>query len=1009
MKHCKQYLKLCIFIILTIAHPVHGQYFGKNKVNYELFPFKIYKTPHFQIYHYLDNEDVIEDMGQLAERWYQRHQVIFQDTFKEASPIIIYNNHADFQQTTVIPSIIGVGTGGVTEGYRNRVVMPVMKSKRETDHVLGHELVHVFQYKMFKNIDTLNLQSIGDIPLWMIEGLAEYMSIGRSDPQTAMWMRDAVLNDDIPTIRDMTRRPDKYFPYRYGHAFWSYITSIWGDVAIKPLLIASGMYGHERAIDSILLVNADTLSVMWREEIIKTHQPYLNQVNGKPGGEKIFDTPGAINIAPSVSPDGRYVIFLADRDVITIDFYVADIRKKKILRRLTRDIKDTHIDNYSFMESTGTWSPDSRQYALSLFSGGRKKLMIFNIDERSPGQILELEGLDYFDNPAWSPDGKSILLAGLNNGQSDLYLYTLETNELKQLTDDYYSDLHPAWSPDGNKVVFISDRGSYTSFERIIYGNYRLCQYHLQEDSIEIFPVFPGADIFNPQYAADGNNIYFVSTARGIQNIYEYNPGTNTLYRLSDFSTGVSSISELSPAFSMARDKNLMIYVLYEKKGYAIYKADPDEFSKQIVQPGMIDHSVANLVTESRMYNPSSVNENLKSYYLEDKSKFTTKPYQSEFKLETIGSAGIGVGFDQNNTAASGGISFLFSDILKRNQLFTALRVQGRLIDVGGQAVYINQKKRMNWGVSFSHIPYLSVGSFIRRDTIEELPVIDIVHMETRIFQDEVSLFGIYPLSKKLRFEAGISGSHYSFRIDSINYYYSGRIFLGEDKTQLDSPDPFQLYNAYIAYVGDNTHFGFTSPLRGYRYRIQLGRTQGRVKYWGILGDYRNYYFFKPVGLAYRVMHYGRYGEDAQGFQPLFLGYPYYVRGYEYRSIVETRCSDGECLDVNQIIGSKLMVAGAEVRLPFSGPRRLALIKSRYFFSDLVMFVDGGLAWHDFDRIDIKWKPSGDKHIPVFSTGISIRINLLGFLIIEPYYAIPFQLKDNRIGHLGINLLSGGW
>ena len=319
----------------------------------------------------------------------------------------------------------------------------------------------------------------------------------------------------------------------------------------------------------------------------------------------------------------------------------------------------------------------------------------------------------------------------------------------------------------------------------------------------------------------------------------------------------------MSPSFSLARDKNLMIYVLYEKKGYAIYKADPNEFSKKIVPAGMIDLSAANLVTEPRMYNPSSVNANLKRYFLEDESKFTTKPYQSAFRLETIGSAGVGVGFDQNNTAASGGISFLFSDMLKRNQLFTALRVHGRLIDVGGQAVYINQKKRLNWGISLSHIPYLSVGSFIRRDTIEDLPVIDIVQMETRIFQDEVSLFGIYPLSKKLRFEAGISGSHYSFRIDSINYYYSGRTFLGEDKTQLDSPDPFQLYNAYIAYVGDNTHFGLTSPLRGYRYGIQLGRTH--------------------------------------------------------------------------------------------------------------------------------------------------RISLMGFLIIEPYYAIPFQLKDNKIGHLGINILSGGW
>ena len=233
--------------------------------------------------------------------------------------------------------------------------------------------------------------------------------------------------------------------------------------------------------------------------------------------------------------------------------------------------------------------------------------------------------------------------------------------------------------------------------------------------------------------------------------------------------------------------------------------------------------------------------------------------------------------------------------------------------------------------------------------------------------------------------------------------------YLGEDKTKLESPDPFALYSAYIAYVSDNAFFGLTSPLRGHRYRFQVGRTEGRIRTWELLGDYRTYFFFKPLGLGFRIMHFGRYGDDAREFNPLFLGYPYYVRGYSYRSLRKNKCTDGGCLDVNQITGSKMLISGAEARLPFTGPKRLAVIKTRYFYSDLVWFLDAGLAWHDFDNIAFSLDPAGNKHIPIFSTGLAVRINLFGVLILEPYYAIPLTRNDLSFGQLGFYLSGGGW
>ena len=206
------------FFLLTIA--LQAQYFGQNKPHYENFEFKVSESPNFEIYHYLNHENCLHNLTKQSEQWYSFHQRILRDTFTEKNPLIFYNDHADFQQTTTISGQISTGTGGVTEGLRNRIIMPLAMTNQQTNHVLGHEMVHAFQYHMIINGDSTSLKNMANLPLWLVEGLAEYMSIGSVDPHTAMWMRDAVLNDDVPSIRQLSN--PQYFPYRYGQAFWAF-------------------------------------------------------------------------------------------------------------------------------------------------------------------------------------------------------------------------------------------------------------------------------------------------------------------------------------------------------------------------------------------------------------------------------------------------------------------------------------------------------------------------------------------------------------------------------------------------------------------------------------------------------------------------------------------------------------------------------------------------------------------------------------------------------------------
>lgn len=139
---------LPILLFLTIAIDVQGQYFGQNKMRYKSLNFSVYETPHFNLHYYLENDTLVRWLAKESEVWYELHQQVFRDTFLRKNPIILYANHPEFQQTTTVQGEIGVGTGGVTEAFKTRVVMPVMQINHQTRHVLGHELVHAFQYRV---------------------------------------------------------------------------------------------------------------------------------------------------------------------------------------------------------------------------------------------------------------------------------------------------------------------------------------------------------------------------------------------------------------------------------------------------------------------------------------------------------------------------------------------------------------------------------------------------------------------------------------------------------------------------------------------------------------------------------------------------------------------------------------------------------------------------------------------------------------------------------------------
>jgi len=286
-----------------------------------------------------------------------------------------------------------------------------------------------------------------------------------------------------------------------------------------------------------------------------------------------------------------------------------------------------------------------------------------------------------------------------------------------------------------------------------------------------------------------------------------------------------------------------------------------------------------------------------------------------------------------------------------------------------------------------------------------------------RIFIDQVSVSGAYPLSPTRRFEASVGGVRYGFDNEVRSFLPNGRR-IDEDELPddalppLSEPDPLYLAQSSAAYVVDYSNMGLTSPIRGGRYRLEVSPLiGGESSYVKALADYRRYFYAQPVTFAFQGLHIGNYGASQDElFASEYVGLPYYrgfVRGYNLRSFDQNDCSTQGCPEANSLIGTRMAKASAEVRVPLLGPPQISLIPFQYVPTELTLFADAGVAWTNNEAPTLELSTNLEDRVPVFSAGVAARFNVLGALVLETYWAYPFQ-RPNSNGEFGL-LFTPGW
>jgi len=940
-----------------LATPAAAQYFGQNKVQYRSFNFQTIQTEHFDIYYYPDERPGALDAARMAERAYARLSRILHHQFQSRKPIILYASQSDFQQTNVVDAS-GEGLGGVTEFFKHRAVMPFTGSYAEFEHVLQHEMVHQFQYDVYSHghpgAGVQTLVSINP-PLWFMEGMAEYLSRGPIDPETAMWLRDAALEGHLPSIEDMTSDP-YIFPYRYGHALWAYIGEKWGDEVIGEILQSSASSGLEAAFKRALGRTLEDLSNDWRDAIQTTFLPQLgDHYRARRIAQPTLTqrrSKGRIFLAPALTPDGKQIAFFGDEGGFFVDLWLADAETGRIERRLVRSTQNNNYESLRFINSAGAFSPDGRYFAIAAKRKDRDDLVILDVKNGGREERRIHVGLNGLQTPQWSPDGQRLVFSGFSNGFTDLYIINRDGTGLQRLTNDKFADLHPSWSPDGKTIAFVTDRGGETDFDLLRFGNLRIALLHLDSGAIDVLGNMQTGKNINPVWAPDGRSLAFVSDRTGINNVFLYDMADGQIYQLTNMFTGVQGITPLSPVLTWAPQADRMAFVYYEDGQYSVYslenprslrrapyrgpaaqpvvsllQAETRDTLLQAPRPSMValggTGSPSSLTTASAPasiyrsaagFRPSALPQPSESsaasppvtvralldsatLALPDTSEFTFRPYKVRFTADYVVRPTVGYERDNFGRGVFGGTAVALSDILGNHSVVLAGSINGRISEAQFLGLYVNQSHRLNWASGFSQDPlYFYGGSDKTRIADPRRPGDSLDVYSTRIRRFVIrDLFAesSYPFSRFNRIELGVHAVNIAEATLALLTSYDAKTNGFNDQQLVQDGGPSATFvQPSIAHVHDNTLFGYVGPFAGSRSRLSVAPAFGTWQFTAGLLDYRRYLFFRPFTIAVRGMMFGRFGRDADRF-PVFLGSPDLIRGYTAGSFRSHECAVG--------------------------------------------------------------------------------------------------------------------
>lgn len=882
----KKISKYSIILIIFLAEITSAQFyfFGRNKVQYEKFDWKVLKTDHFDIYYYGEFGEMAEIGARFAEEAFDEYKVKFNNYISRRIPLIFYNTHIQFEQTNIASGFIPEGVGGFFEFIKGRVVIPYLGSIEQFKHVIRHELVHVFMSnKIYNVLKDHRISTDRTPPLWFTEGLAEFWSF-KGDTQSEMVMRDAVLNGYFADYNNLYSISGTYLMYKEGQYFLQFIAEKYG--ADKILLLMENIWKFSRFDQVIEFTIGKKIDDINNEWVFALKQKYfpLYGTNYPISIKAVKLTDSGFNFAPRVynSYTTKQIYFVGNRDGYTSIYkmnYEPEAEEFAEPIKVVQGEKDAVFEAFHLLDNSFDISKNGI-IAFVTKSLGSDVIHLFSIKENELINTLKFDQLISIKSLSFSNDGTKITFSGTDKkGFLDIFVYDLAGQKLERITNDYYSDSDPIFNKNSSSIIFCSDRTG-----GIFQKTQNLFEIDLATKEIK-YLTYTYANISTPHFSPDYSRLYFTCDYDGIYNIWELNydkSGPSGMTQLTKFVTSAYDFSFV--------DNSTIVTAGFEKFSFQFYSLNFNNISDTSRRFVAFDFGSTGAIWEAERIAVQSAVEKIK--------------YEKQYTLDYAVSQLV----TDPVYGTRGGALFLLSDLMgDDNYLFyfyNTAEIQSEVLKNFNVAISrINLGERANYAYGIFH--YAGRRYDIRQS--------DDFFYE-RVFGGYFELF--YPFSSFDRIETDVSLANSDKELfeDII-----GRKSL--------------LLSNSLSFVHDNSIWGPTGPLDGSRFRILLGYTSdvkySNVNYYSLIVDYRKYFRLGlRSAIAARAALFVNHGKEARRY---FAGGSWDLRGWSRFGIR----------------GEKLWLSSFELRFPLIDQLIINFPVLGLGFFDIrgALYFDAGSAW----------------------------------------------------------------
>jgi Tol biopolymer transport system component len=812
--------------ILIINLIIFSQYFGQNKVQYKEFHFKIIETEHFDIYFYQGGDDIATFAEEILEDGYEMLSEDLGIQIDFRIPVILYNSPNDFSQTNVTMDLIEESVGGFSELLKNRMVVPFTGDYEDFRHVLVHELTHVFQFVIYF---PSRLEAIfsGDIfysvPLWVMEGHAEFSSLGW-DMESDIFMRDLVMNNNIIPLSALENYGG-YIIYKQGQAFYNYVATTYGRKKVGEFVhLIKIKKNLESTCMALFGIPVDEFNDRMLRYYQSMYWPKIElQNNFDEFARIVFDhkkTNSLYNTSIAISPHGDKIVFVSDRTGVAEIVMISSI-DGQIIKKLVTSAYSSGYEGLHLYQGGVSWSPDGEYITFAAKSKGEDVLYILDAQN---GKVYKrmVFNVDGIYSPHFSTSGREIVFSGLKDSYSDIYIVDINSEVLLKITDDLYTDKYPNFSIDG-AIVFVSDRPDTN--EVYNYGSYAVFQYDENDGSLTRITPRSGY-VASPFFSSEGG-IFFTADYDSAYNLYFYSYEETTITKRTDILTGIyyPSISDDGSkiAFSYMNDYGYDVCVVKEPlmKMTDVVTAE-EKLSDFTYEEFPLDQA------RVEKYRPRFTFD----YFTMAASYYTA-----------LGFSGVG--------------QIAISDILGNHHIIFSSDFYGNITD---SDIFINYwyiKRRMDFGTSFfQFLNYYS--DFYDLLVLRYLGLAGMVQ---------------YPLDRFSRIELGA----FAYKV----YETRWRNFFPDYYSDISEEIRYNVFYPSLAFIFDNVKWGSTGPHDGRRVRLEGYTTLlTGIEFRSSILDYRRYFRLSPrASFAARLVLAGSWGDDKEYWS---IGGPYSLRGYDY-------------------------------------------------------------------------------------------------------------------------------